>query len=96
MSDALLGLTEVTNASNAQIASVVQSYLVQEAKILTKVTDYSSLWSKGMKSVALPRSGGTTYSQKTENTAKCGVFLYITAYLPNFKVVCCVACYATN
>lgn len=69
MSDALLGLTEVTNASNAQIASLVQSYLVQNAKILPNLTDYSFLVQKGSKSVAIPRSGGFTVAQKTENTA---------------------------
>jgi hypothetical protein len=69
MSDALLGLTEVTAASNARIASIVQSYLVQSAKILPNLTDYSFLVQKGDKSVALPRSGGFTVAQKTENLA---------------------------
>ena len=69
MSDALTGLTEVTNASNATISNLVQSYLVQEAKILSKITDYSRLAVKGSKSVAIPRSGGFTPAQKTENTA---------------------------
>jgi hypothetical protein len=69
MSDALTGLTEVTNASNAKIANLVQSYLVQEAKLLGKITDYSSLATPGSKSVAIPRSGGFTVAQKSENTA---------------------------
>jgi hypothetical protein len=69
MGDALTGLTEITNASNAKISNIVQSYLVQEAKLLGKITDYSYLASPGSKSVAIPRSGGFTVAQKSENTA---------------------------
>jgi hypothetical protein len=69
MVDALFGSTETTAVSNARIASLVQSYLVQEAKLLPLVTDYSSLVGPGAKSIALPRSGGFTVQDKTENTA---------------------------
>lgn len=69
MSDVLTGLTEITNASNAQISSIVQSYLIQNAKVLPNLTDYSFLVQKGSKSVAIPRSSGFTVETKVENTA---------------------------
>lgn len=69
MADALVGITEVTDVSQAKIANLVQSYLVQESKLLPLITDYSSLATPGTKSIGLPRSGGFTVGDKAENTA---------------------------
>jgi len=69
MADALFGSTESTAVSNAKIATLVQSYLVQQAKLLPLITDYSGLVSEGDKSLSLPRSGGFTVGDKAENTA---------------------------
>jgi N4-gp56 family major capsid protein len=52
------------------ISSQVQSYLQQESKMLPLVTDFSSLVVKGSKQVEIPRSGGFTVNDKTENTAE--------------------------
>ena len=64
-----MGTTETANVSNARIANLVQSYLVQESKLLPLVTDYSALAAPGVKSIGLPRSGGFTVADKAENTA---------------------------
>jgi len=69
MADAIFGSTESTAVSNAKIATLVQSYLIQESKLLPLVTDYSSLVGPGAKSIALPRSGGFTVGNKSENTS---------------------------
>lgn len=69
MSDALIGSTETTAVSQAKIANLVQSYLVQESKLLPLITDYSYLAAPGVKSIGLPKSGGFTVGDKTENTA---------------------------
>ncbi len=69
MADALMGTTETTAVANAKIANLIQSYLIQESKLLPLVTDYSSLASEGVKSISLPRSGGFVVGDKAENTA---------------------------
>jgi hypothetical protein len=68
MSDALMGLTEINDASQASIANLVQSFLIQESKMLGKVLDYSNLAVAGTKSIALPRSGGFSVGTKGENS----------------------------
>lgn len=69
MADALMGITEVTAASKAEIAPIVQSYLQQASVLLPAVTDYSYLAQKGVKSIGVPRSAGFTVNDKAENTA---------------------------
>ena len=69
MADTLTGITEVTNVSNAKIANLVQTYLIQESKLLPLITDYSALATPGSKSLGLPRSGGFTVGSKAENTS---------------------------
>jgi len=69
MADALMGQTEIAAASKADVSSVVQSFLIQEAKLLGKVSDYSQFAVKGAKSVDLPISGGFSAVAKAENVA---------------------------
>lgn len=69
MADANIGITEVTAVAEARIASVIQSFLIQESVMLNKVMDYSFLAGPGAKSISLPRSGGFSVSSKSENTA---------------------------
>lgn len=69
MADTLMGISEVNAARKAEIANIVQSFLIQESKLMPTVTNYSALAVKGAKSVALPRSGGFTVGTKSENTA---------------------------
>lgn len=69
MADQLMGKTETNATAIDVISNVVQSFLIQESKLLPTVTDYSSLAVKGAKSIALPKSGGFTVNDKAENTA---------------------------
>lgn len=69
MADVLIGVTETSATALAVISNVVQSFLIQESKLIPTITDYSYLAIKGAKSIALPRSGGFTVNDKTENTA---------------------------
>lgn len=70
MADANIGITEVTAASEARIAQLVQSFLIQESMLLGKVTDYSFLSTPGAKSVSLPKSPGfNAVLDKAENTS---------------------------
>lgn len=69
MADTLMGITEVTAASLAEISSDVQSYLQQKSFLLPTVSDYSYLATPGTKSVSVPKSGGFTVASKSENTA---------------------------
>lgn len=68
MADALMGVTETSASALANISEVAQLYLQQEAKLMPTVTDYSSLAVAGSSSVKLPRSGGFTVGDKSENT----------------------------
>lgn len=69
MADALMGVTETTAASHAEVSKLAQSYLIQQAKLAATVTDYSYLAVPGAASIDLPRSGGFTVGDKSENTA---------------------------
>jgi len=63
-----IGVTEVTNVSQALIASVVQDVLKQQAILMPTVTDYSRFAVKGAKSVGVPRRTQFTQANKAENT----------------------------
>ena len=69
MADALMGVTETSAAALAQVADVAQLYLQQESKLLPTISDYSYLAVKGASSIKLPRSGGFTVGDKSENTS---------------------------
>lgn len=69
MADALMGVTETSASALANISSMAQLYLQQESKLLPTVSDYSSLAVPGASSIKLPRSGGFTVGDKSENTA---------------------------
>lgn len=69
MADALMGVTETSAAALANVSELAQLYLQQESKLLPTVTDYSSLAVQGASSIKLPRSGGFTVGDKSENTA---------------------------
>ena len=66
---AIMGVTETVATAVDVIGSQVQTYLQQSSKILGQVTDYSNLVVPGAKSVEIPRSGGFTIQDKSENTA---------------------------
>lgn len=68
MADALMGTTETSANALAQVSELAQIYLQQESKLLPTVTDYSFLATKGASSIKLPRSGGFTVGDKSENT----------------------------
>lgn len=69
MADALMGVTETSASALANISSAAQLYLQQESKLLPTVSDFSSLAVPGASSIKLPRSGGFTVGDKSENTA---------------------------
>jgi len=69
MADALMGVTETSASALANISSMAQLYLQQESKLLPTVSDFSSLAVPGSSSIKLPRSGGFTVGDKSENTA---------------------------
>lgn len=69
MADVLLGKTEVDAVSAELIADLTQSFLIQEAKLLPSVLDYSALAGPGMDKIKIPKAGGFTVNDKTENTA---------------------------
>lgn len=69
MSDAIMGITEVTDVSQNKIANLVQTYLIQESKLLPLISNFSGLVTPGVKTLALPRSGGFTVGDKGEGTA---------------------------
>lgn len=70
MADANMGITEVTATAKAEISNLIQSFLIQEAKLFPTVTDYSYLAVQGNKSIACPRSPGfNAVLDKAENTS---------------------------
>ena len=69
MADALMGVTETSAAALANIANMAQSFLIQESVLLPTATNYSSLAVQGASSIKLPRSGGFTVGEKSQNTA---------------------------
>ena len=64
-----IGMTEVTAASSAAIATLIQETLRQKAKLLPTVSDYSSWAGKGVKSVSVPRASKFSAADKAENSA---------------------------
>jgi hypothetical protein len=69
MADALMGVTETSAAALANISKIAQTFLIQNSVLLPTVTDYSALAVAGASSIKLPRSGGFTVGDKSENTA---------------------------
>lgn len=69
MADALMGVTETSAAALANISSMAQSFLIQNSVLLPTATNYSALAVPGASSIKLPRSGGFTVGDKSENTA---------------------------
>jgi N4-gp56 family major capsid protein len=63
-----IGVTEVTNVSQALIASLVQDVLKQKSILMPTVDDYSRFAVKGAKSVGVPRRTQFTQANKAENT----------------------------
>lgn len=68
MADALIGVTETSASALANVASMAQSFLIQNSVLLPTCTDYSSLAVQGASSIKLPRSGGFVVGTKSENT----------------------------
>jgi len=69
MADALFGVTESSAAALSNVSNLIQKFLIQESKLLPLVTDYSYLATKGTNSIKVPRSGGFTVGDKSENTS---------------------------
>ncbi len=69
MADALIGVTETSANALANISKLAQTFLIQESILLPTVTNYSNLAVAGASSIKLPRSGGFTVGDKSENTA---------------------------
>ncbi len=64
-----MGVTEIAATSKAEISKLIQSFLIQESMLFGKVTDYSYLAGKGVKSISLPKSPGfAAVLDKAENT----------------------------
>lgn len=90
MADALTGVTETSASAAAIVSSVAQEYLVQESKFMPLVTDYSALAVKGASSIKVPRAGGFTVGDKSENTsvdAQISAFAADTISLDQHRVV---------
>ena len=68
MADALMGVTETSAASHAEVSKLAQTFLTQQAKLAATITTFSSLAVPGAASIELPRSGGFTVGSKSENT----------------------------
>lgn len=69
MSDALTGVTETSATARAEIERLAQKYLIQESKMMPLVLDYSRMAVPGASSIKLPKAGGFTVADKSENTA---------------------------
>ena len=69
MAGALIGTTETAASALANVASMAQSFLIQNSVLLPTCTDYSQLAVPGASSIKLPRSAGFTVGDKAENTA---------------------------
>jgi len=85
MSDALVGVTEINSASLADISSAMQSYLQQASLLIPTVSDYSAFAVKGAKSVDIPRMGGSTVGDKSENTAESAQTITVAADTITFE-----------
>lgn len=64
-----MGVTESTSNALANVSKMAQMYLQQESKLIPTVSDFSNLAVKGANSIRLPRSGGFTVGDKSENTS---------------------------
>ena len=69
MADALMGVTETSANALANVASLAQSFLIQQSVMLPTVTNYSALAVPGANSIKLPRSGRFSVSDKQENVS---------------------------
>ena len=69
MADALMGVTETAANALANVSSLAQSFLIQQSVLLPTAVNYSALAVPGASSIKLPRSGGFTVGNKSENTA---------------------------
>jgi|CXWL01.1.fsa_nt_gi N4-gp56 family major capsid protein len=63
-----IGQTEVTAASQALVANVVQTVLKQKSILMGTVDDYSKFAVKGSKSVSVPKRTQYAAADKSENT----------------------------
>jgi len=61
------GISDVASVLQAEISSTLQSFLIQESKLLPTVTRITA--QGGRKSVDLPKVGGFTVGDKAENVA---------------------------
>ena len=61
------GISDVASVLQAEISSTLQSFLIQESKLLPTVTRIQA--QGGRKSVDLPKMGGFTVGDKSENVA---------------------------
>lgn len=69
MADVITGKTEIDAVSQELVSSIVQDYLIQDAKLLSTVMDFSPMAGPGMDKIKIPRTGGFTVNDKAENTA---------------------------
>lgn len=69
MADVLTGKTEIASVSMDLISNLMQSFLIEKAQFLGKVTDYSKLAVKGVKTIAIPKADGFSVSDKAENVS---------------------------
>lgn len=69
MADALMGVTETAAAALANVSNMAQTFLIQNSVLLPTATNYSALAVPGASSIKLPRSGGFSVGDKSENTA---------------------------
>lgn len=69
MADVITGVTETSATAKAMIESLAQKYLIQESKMMPLVLNYSSMAVPGASSIKLPKAGGFTVGDKSENTA---------------------------
>jgi N4-gp56 family major capsid protein len=90
MADALTGVTETSATAKAMIESLAQKYLIQESKLMGLVLNYSGMAVKGASSIKLPRAGGFTVGDKSENTgvdSQVAAFAADTLSLDQHRVV---------
>jgi N4-gp56 family major capsid protein len=69
MADAITGVTETSATARAEIEKLAQKYLIQESKMMPLVLNYSRMAVPGASSIKLPKAGGFTVANKSENTA---------------------------
>jgi N4-gp56 family major capsid protein len=69
MSDVFFGKTKVDAVSEEIVSVIVQDLLIQEAKLLPTVQNFSALAGPGMDKIKIPKAGGFTVGNKAEGTA---------------------------